>query len=177
MADTIRAAITEAGSPRQKFLGLKKVAILAGQTVPENWHRLMLPNHFRRGAVSKYKYEYGTTEIYNRVKRASGGLPLVKTGALREAVSAAVRSTARSIRETVKGKYRGPAVIRMQGQMDAPRYAYILQHLKAGARYAIIDDIVAVTDHETNLLANKFREEVVVRLDRVRPKHRKTVTR
>jgi len=128
--------------------------------VVKEWHKRMLPGHFKVGADTKYGYKPRSQKYLKRKSRRRRGrenLPLVWTGLTREQTRRYV-----SIRS-------GPK--RTTGTMQAPSYIKIRPYRSSNPALAI--EITATTSQEVDQLAELMRVETEKALNRI--KDRKVV--
>jgi hypothetical protein len=121
----IRGSMVYIGSPRALKRGFGKVIKESLQEAGMLWHRRYLPDHFRRGAASKYGYQKRTADYMKRKARRKGHqAPLVFSGDLKRTVTrtAHVGGTSKQVKVSMPAPWYATRNWKTRGTMpDMPK--------------------------------------------------------
>lgn len=149
----LRGVMIIEGSPKKMVKEFRSIVKEEMKGLIEDWHEDTLPEHFKRSAGRRYKYNPRSIKYtrYKRKKRPMAG-PLEFSGKSR-------RQLERSIRITGSTK-------KASGTMQAPRYFWMRPagHPKKG------EEVTSVTKKETLTMAKTLNERVTKRLNKIKDK-------
>jgi len=147
----IRGTVVIEGSPKEmakEFGQLVKAGLI---WLVNNWHRKILPHHFKPAAKQRYKYAPRTVKYlrYKAKRRPMAG-PLEFSGQSKKMLTRMIR---------VSGTRK-----RARGVMQAPRYFWMTPKNQPNKP----EEMLAVTKDEVLAMAKRLNERVTGQLNKVR---------